>query len=355
MKISNQLSYGRFVIWAATKKISHKETEIIWRKLNLRQKIKKCDPTVGFAIKNFSRLFTTSHTTKSKLHSVWDLVRNNVQKSFSDYVTEYRRTHINYELRVLVRTPNKDSSFALRLGMDKIQNFGLAEAMRTDMRNLENLFGFYMAPNCIRKSEKIFQETLESIRYLCNFCQASVPIRTTKWNGSKEKKLRKTVRPVRDEIQYPYCELCYNLCQRADSNFSMKGVLGSMRFCTLHDSGNPNSKYRTDYGYKNKFQEKIKEIFSELPQQSEKWVKLAGDFDMDSIRRYAYYFVRARPVGNRLEVTKLSNEGCSNVEIARILGISRQMVHKILNNPLKRPLGRTAEGTIIFHLREEKK
>ena len=111
MKINHPSCYGRFVIWAATKKISHRETQIIWRKFCLRDEIKKCDPVVGSAIKNFSRLFTFSHTTKSKLHfhSVWYLVKNTVQKYFSDYITEYRRTHINYELRVLVRAPNKES------------------------------------------------------------------------------------------------------------------------------------------------------------------------------------------------------------------------------------------------------
>lgn len=234
--------------------------------------------------------------------------------------------------------------------MDKIQNSGLAEAMQTDMHGLEDLFGFYMAPTSMGKSEEIFQETLESIRHLCHFCQAAVPTRTVKWNDSKKKKLRKIVRPVRDMMQSPYCELCYNFCQRADPNFSVKGVLGSMRFCILHDSGSPNSKYQTDRCYKKKFQEKLKEIYAELPSQREKWIQLAGDFDDVSIRRYAYYFVHARPVDNRLEVTQLSNEGRANVEIARILGISRQMVHKILNNPLKRSLGRTAEGMII-HLR----
>jgi len=324
------------------------------RKETLIDNLKGCDPAVASAIRNFSRAVTCAHTVHSKRYSIFALIRENVEPVLSAYLRNHRRQLISYEIRVLVRVQSESLANEIKVAMRNLEDFGLAYAMRTDMRKFEHLLRCYIAPTWCEQWDKNFQATLESVRYLCEFCDGAVSIRRVKKSKIKGQETRKTVRPVFNPSQSPYCDLCYRFCQREHQNESLNDVQVSMRFCIEHDSRNVNSQYRTDLKHRKNFHAKLREINAEFPWQHEKWIHLAGSLDEASIRRYAYEFVHAHPVDDRLKVTQLSNEGHTNVEIGKILGISRQMVHKVLNNQLKRSLGRTADGMII-HLHEEKK
>jgi hypothetical protein len=310
------------------------------RKETLIGKLEECDPAVAAGIRDFTQAVTCAHTVHSKRYSIFSLIRENVEPVLSAYLRNHRRQLISYEIRVLVRAQSTGLANEIKRAMRNLEDSGLADAMQTDMRKFEDLLRCYIAPAWCTQWDENFQATLESVRYLCEFCEGAVSIRRVNKSTIKGGETRKTVRPVFDPSQSPYCELCYRLCQSEDQNKSPSDVRVSMRFCIEHDPGSANSQYRTDLNHRKNFHAKLREINAEFPWQPEKWIHLAGDLDQASIRRYAYEFVHARPVDDRLKVIQLSNEGHTNVEIAKILGISRQMVHKILNNPLKRSLGK---------------
>ena len=93
----------------------------------------------------------------------------------------------------------------------------------------------------------------------------------------------------------------------------------------------------------------MREIYKEFPFQNKKWIDILGDVDETSIRRYAYDFVHVRCLdnpGNRSEANRLRNAGHKVVEIARMLGISRQTVYKITKTPSIR-FRRTIDGEVV--------
>jgi len=304
-----------------------------------------CDPAVASGIDAFMCACTTSYTTLSKTYSIWTLIRQHVEPSLSNYLR--KRGRLSYE----VRFGRNELADAMKCDMGRLEDFGLADAMKRDMGRLEDLLRFYIRPSRLTKWDETFQATLESVLYLGFFCKGRMPNRSV-GKGAERGAAQKPVRQVFDGRQYPFCELCWRHCQHEDQNDPrLEGVRRSKRFCIEHDPGKPKSRYRVDHCYREQFHEKLTEIYREFPRQRDKWITLEGDFDEASIRRYAYEFVHARPVDNRLKVTQLLNAGHTNVEIAKMLGMSRQMVHKILNNPLKSAFGRTNQGAII-HLRE---
>lgn len=367
MKINHPSSYDRFVSWATGHDIDCDEIEILWRKLNLRGNLKGCDPVVAAAIKRFSRAFTSSHTTKSKRYSVWTLIRNNVAKPLSTYLQTHLPIHGIYELRVLACADSIEMANALQRDMENLKNIdqrkdcGLAQAMQRDMSKLEDLLRYYIRPNGLTQADEIFQATLESVRYLCHFCQRAVPNRSVN-EGDEKRDVKKITRPKVDQSQYPYCEICYRLCQRiylddlpkrmgGSAGRGVKSVLGSERYCCEHDPCSPKSQYQTDHDYRKKFHAKLKEIYGDLRlnHKRDKWIELVGGNEADLIRRYAYEYVRAPRVDDRVKVWQLHKDKSkpSQSEIAKALGMSRQWVHKILEHPLKSIFGRNDDGELI--------
>ena len=85
---------------------------------------------------------------------------------------------------------------------------------------------------------------------------------------------------------------------------------------------------------------RLKEIYKDFWMQEEKWIRLAGGRDEDLIRRYAYEYVRAPQVDDRVKVWQLYNADYTQSKIAETLDMSRQWVHKILEYPLKSAFGR---------------
>jgi hypothetical protein len=279
-----------------------------------------CDPVVASGIDAFTNACTASYTTCSRRFSIWKLIRQNVELPLSNYL----RAH------GFLRYP------------ECFGHTGLADALKSDAYAVEQRLRSY-----IRLSrEETFQATLESVLHLVYFCKERIPYRSVRKNA-QEKETPRTVRRKFEGMQYPYCELCWRLCQHAYRSFQLpEGARQSIRFCGEHDPKNSNSRYRADHNHREQFHTKLKEIYNELPYKRDKWIALAGDIDEPSIRRYAYMFVHSLSVDDRLEAMRLSSAGHTNVEIAERLGISRQMVHKFLNQPLKRAFGRTAQGNI---------
>lgn len=285
-----------------------------------------CDPSVASGIAAFMNVCTPSYTTRSKSFSIWTLIQQHVEPPLSAYLRGHG----------LLPYP------------DCFGRIGLADAMKKDLETAEQSLRSYIRLSMRTRWDKTFQATLESVLYLVYFCKGRVPTRSVGRNP-KRGAVQKTVLKKFDGMQYPYCELCWRLCQHEDQSCkTLEGVRRSVRFCSEHAPIKSTSQYRTDHNHRAKFHAKLKEVYKELPFQKGKWMDLAGDIDETSIRRYAYEFVHSHLVDDRLEVIRLSEAGHANVDIAKRLNISRQMVHKILNNPLKGNLGRTIQGRIIY-------
>ena len=288
-----------------------------------------CDPAVARAIASFRLACTPSYTTRSKKFSVWSLVTLHIEPALSAYLQDHR--FLSYP--------------------ECFDGNGFAESMRRDTCKLEDLLRFYIRLGRQRHNAETFTATLDSLISLCGFCKSRVPNRIVgdypkgqKHPTAKRLLLSPSVSLVTD---FPYCELCWQLCQHEDRNGGKNDLLRSARFCNEHDPRNSSSRYRTDHYYRKKFQQKLIEIYKDLPDHREKWRNLVGDIDEVSIRRYAYEFLHAHPIDDRLKVLQLAAAGHTNADIAKALGKSRQMVHKFLNTPLKCAFGLTTDGTIV--------
>ena len=283
-----------------------------------------CDPALKAAIDAFSQACTSSHSTKSKVFSIWSLVQKYVELPLKTYLDGYG--YLKYP-----KCFNGDN---------------LAKAIRQNAYAVEDTLRL-----CIRRliDEGLDNAaaTLESLIYLIYFCKAHKPTRSVGENALRGAAKRIPLHRF-DGQHYPYCELCWKLSMKAASESDQNSDQRfSARFCRDHDQKNPQSLYRTDHNQRDQYHQKLKEIYKELPFQRKKWKELAGDTDEISIRRYAYQFVHSIIVDDRLMVKQLFDAGNSNPDIVKATGLSRQMVHKIMSTPLKSRYGRTSDGEII--------
>lgn len=307
-----------------------KYVKLVTSRLNLKMHsnfvtvISGCDVSVAAALDAFSGKCTASHSTKSNTFSIWALVRKYVEPALERYLAGLR-----------------DIGYPECFGGDS-----LAKAIKKDAFAVEDHLRLHIR-RLLDEDASNAAATLESLLYLVYFCRAHGPQRSVGERALRGA-ARKAVLPTFDGQHYPYCELCWKLSMHAELDFDQNiNKKLSARFCREHDQKNPQSLYRTDHNHRERFHKKLKEIYKELPFQREKWKELAGDTDEGSIRRYAYMYVHSVVVDDRLKVIELAAAGNGNPEIAKVTGLSRQMVHKILTSPLKARYGRTSDGGII--------
>lgn len=120
----------------------------------------------------------------------------------------------------------------------------------------------------LRNDLVIFVETLASLTAIMFASLSHTPVVVTSGVGGA--RLRATTKGDR---HYPYCELCwrYSAAAKSLSRLELDSLppilvrdrrifeseagtqLGSLRFCSLHDPGNPTLKYRSDVEYRERF------------------------------------------------------------------------------------------------------
>jgi len=135
------------------------------------------------------------------------------------------------------------------------------------------------------------------------------------------------------------CELCWRPSMRwvatAKSPQLLSSSQRSARFCDVHDPSNPKSRYRTDLRYKAAFLKELEAVYNFS--SSAYAFELPGlpHPDEHMLRRLAYDRVHSgvrspnarRDPSLKERVWSLLQEGRSQSEIARELGISRQAVN----------------------------
>ncbi len=134
------------------------------------------------------------------------------------------------------------------------------------------------------------------------------------------------------------CELCWRPSMRWVATSKAPHLLGSRlksgRFCEAHDPSDPKSRYRTDMRYKTAFLHELDAVYNFA--RSAFALELPGlpHPDEHMLRRLAYDRVHAgirtpnaRNKSSLIErVWMLHQEGLTQSDIARVLGISRQAV-----------------------------
>jgi hypothetical protein len=176
---------------------------------------------------------------------------------------------------------------------------------------------------------------LESILEISYFSLARKPskrVEASKLKGSTQHNYRKKV----DHRHYPYCELCWRLCQAAERNMEApEKTLATLRFCSEHDPSVPCSKYRHDHRFRLRFHDELKRCRTAINSQNLSEVEM---------RTLAYNESHKREGSFSATIISLYNDGLTQIEISKNLGISRQAVSKSLkiyrtahNKPIEKP------------------
>lgn len=139
-----------------------------------------------------------------------------------------------------------------------------------------------------------------------------------------------------------YCELCwrpteYTLHQESFPG-DTSGDYKNKRFCHEHDPGNPRSKYRVDHRYKRAFRNELMHLQQLTASEYAVPFTLPAVTTLAAMRKAAYDLVhaglhspdenRARRHSLKEKVYAMKEQGLSQADIARELGVSRQAVSK---------------------------
>lgn len=250
-------------------------------------------PEVEGALRDFMLQCTASYNVASRKFNIWSLLH----------------THLD---EPIAKTLN-------RLGLPNLFNGSFSNWLSFRSMAEVNLFfklnirANQLNPELIANLESIFE-----ISYFSLARKPSRRIEVSKLKGSTQYNYRKKV----DHRHYPYCELCWRLCQAAERNIeSPEKTFATLRFCSEHDPSVPNSKYRQDHRFRLRFHEELKRFRTERSSQ-----KLTEA----EMRTFAYNESHKREGSLSAKIRDFYNDGLTQIEISKKLEISRQAVSKSL-------------------------
>jgi hypothetical protein len=252
-------------------------------------------PEVEGALRNFMLQCTASYNVASRKFNIWSLLHTHLDEPIA-------KTLHHFDLPKLF---NGSFSSWLRLRSMAEANLFFKLNIRASQFN----------PELVANLESILE-----ISYFSLARKPSRRIEVSKLKGATQHNYRKKV----DHRHYPYCELCWRLCQAAERNMeSPEKSFATLRFCSVHDPSVPDSKYRQDHRFRLRFHDELKkcrtEIFSHKLTEAE-------------MRAVAYNESHKREGSLSAKIRNFYNDGVTQIEISKKLGISRQAVSKSLKN-----------------------
>lgn len=256
-------------------------------------------PELESALKDFMLQCTASYNVVSRKFSIWSLLRIHLDEPIA-----------NTLLRLGPNTFNGSFSNWLRFRTMAEANLFFKLSIRANQFNSELVANL---------------ESLLEVSYFSLARKPSKRVENSKLRGSIQLNYRKKV----DHRHYPYCELCWRLCQAAERNIeNPEKTLATLRFCSEHDPSVPNSRYRQDHRFRLRFHDQLKRC--RIERNSLKLSEV-------EIRSLAYDESHKREGSLSAEIRALYNGGLTQIEISKNLGITRQAVSKSLNTLKAKP------------------
>ena len=254
---------------------------------------KGCDPRLMDGVASFESAYTRSHTVTSRRYSIWALLEDHVDSPVQN--------------------------FFARTGTPDMFGASFSRWLRTQTMSGMSLFIKKNIQKTGRSDD--FVACMETLLELAYFCLSKTPTKSVRGLAKKGEAAINYGKVV-DHIHYPYCELCWRLSHAAEINMDHPELtFASPRFCVTHSPTDPTSEYRKDHRFRARFHAKLISI-------KRSGEKLIGD--VATTRKRAYDLARASTVSRSASITDLYASGLSQSQIANILGISRQAVHKHL-------------------------
>jgi hypothetical protein len=236
---------------------------------------------------------TASYNISSKRYNIWNLLRKNIDPPIADALQNFGVQHMF----------NPGFSGWLRLQtMSKMSVF---------LKSKIHLYNY--SPELIANLESIIE-----ISYFTLAKQPAKKIENHRLRGSNQINHRKKV----DYRHYPYCELCWRLCQAAERNLeNPERAHATLRFSSEHNPSVQTSMYRQDHRFRVRFHEEL------LKLKKTQNIEFLSEAKM---RAQAYKSSHIRKSSNTVRIAELCTKGLKQSEIAKKLGISRQAVSKSL-------------------------
>lgn len=217
-----------------------------------------CPPDLILSFECFNSRLTESHTSSAKAnkYSIWHLVHEDIEPTVAKILGS--SLYGILAPQGLSRCAKSDSK-------------GLKDRCRHHARIFSNLSAF--SQRCMD-----VHSTLDSLITLISFCNSRLPHTDTKHSGRRRRRT--------DLEHFPFCELCYKLCEAEKIRVTdivpddVARKSPSMRFCNDHKSG--TSAYRRDLNYRDAFHNKIIELEKSLKHMTctedlEELKEVAGD------------------------------------------------------------------------------
>ncbi len=310
-----------------------------------------CPSSLSAGVTKFGDALTSSHSLTSRRHSIWQLLKLHVDEPFADAIRYegawHRALLTDFKPSRAGRYPGPEALAALStyeplndLATPRAKDDPSPPIIRVTAAlerwiqclrmSIHSCYGADRSPG-----SESFAKALDLIRDVLHILKRLRP-------RHRAHPIFGRVREVTDRDEQ-YCELCWRPSMRATDIARGRVRRGkrprSARFCEVHDSRNPKSRYQTDLAYKAAFHRELEAVwnFAEsayafelpgLPHSDEGMLRhLAYDRAHASIR--APNSREGRSLKERVWTLKL--EGLSQAEIARSLGISRQAVNKTMS------------------------
>ncbi|HET8554385.1 MAG TPA: helix-turn-helix transcriptional regulator [Rhodanobacteraceae bacterium] len=293
-----------------------------------------------------------SYTITSRRYSVWTLVRTYLDVPFAKFLNGYGEAATGSKLgrfrlseihktdpapiAANHRLPVRESDFQRRYALKRRRITEWRKFFKALVRQSQ-----VMAANAGVKGYDEFDKTLDFIQASLLFViHEMVPSRqrpspTDELRGSStwNRHTRRT---------QTYCELCwrpteYTLHQELSPG-AVSGENKNKRFCCEHDPSDPRSKYRVDHRYRQAFHNEFKHLRRICTSEYAVRFTLPTMTTITAMRKAAYDLVHAglhSPNANRKHryslkerVYVLREQGMSQADAARKLGVSRQAVSK---------------------------
>ncbi|MHB1619833.1 MAG: helix-turn-helix domain-containing protein [Sulfuricella sp.] len=328
-----------------------------------------CHPAIATALRQFQANITPSHSTTSKSKSIFSLCKNGVEPAikvaFDSFSPGSYKSVFNGKGFV---------AEARRNGRELERRLHLLASVHSNNPTFND------RRNCIHGTADTL---LSLIRPLTNL--------KSKTSTTREGSRRARVNKGNSSDHFPYCELCWRLCESeqaridnepTDLDEDGKPVILSPRFCRVHDATKPGSKYRADHNHRHDFHQVIKkltiayktgnytdgidEVKAALELEypiniaNEYWTATTGEDKFEAemkkissltklelyqeykepeeiIREVAYKLVRSEKptrraqAETRFRALALIKNGMTQSAAAREIGISRQAISKVLS------------------------
>lgn len=289
---------------------------------------KGCNPVFAKTIDAFSECWGP-YSTKSRRHSIFSLVREQIDPAWLQYLATLQDTAFGNNL--LQELP--PGEFAKQFG------FRALEDWTTDI--ILSYLSLSELTNQVVDSELV--ATLETLRTVSYRCGGKQPHRTAK-KGRNTQRAR------------PICELCgqpteLEAYRRQDANIDMGVIRLSGRYCTDHRPWDHAKNYNPDYKrairHKAQFDEEVlrlgRQTGSRVEPRAESGDPAVDLFifrivaprmlytdDIDHLRNLARKLVDDRVTDDKKRMVILAAAGMDQSDIASQLGISRQSINKAL-------------------------